>query len=513
MSKTVRFRYVYHAGLLIIALLVFPYIFNSKLDLNGDNCHYYINASSLASGAGYCDMYGEPTANFPPGYPLLMTPLRFFTSSFVAQKILNLVFLFLGTLLLHSILLREGVRREIAFIISVAVLTTPHLLEFSTMMMSEASCFFFIALAIWSYLHLPPSDGGIWRSRYLYVFLFAVVFSFYIRVQAIALVAAFVVALLVARRWRLSLSIVVTFALGYAPWVVRNVLLGLGRSRYFDQISFTSLGSKLKMLLVQALPESIVPYFDVNYMQTPSLMLWVIAAIMLSLAVCGLWQLRSIRVVLYLFVSGSIGIVAIMDSPSLYRYLVILLPVITAAFIVGVWKILLNVWRMCTKRILSPWVLIVLLLPGFVHGGNSLFKHSLNDLHESNKSDYPPLFINTFSIVRELAGMDNRVVIASRKPELIYLMEGVKGVPLIKFNGEEEAIRYLLDSKVDYLIVDDVALSVTGNNLVPFISNNKEIFIVESYMGNPDVFLFRFDREKASEWLGPRNTQSPNPSR
>ena len=151
-NKSKKSEYIYHAGLLIIALLVFAYIFNSKLDLNGDNCHYYINATSLAAGNGYCDMYGTPTANFPPGYPLLMAPLRAITSSFAAQKVMNLAFLFFGTLLLFAIMVREGMRKELAFIVSAAVLTTPHLLEFSTMMMSEASCFFFITLAFWSLL-------------------------------------------------------------------------------------------------------------------------------------------------------------------------------------------------------------------------------------------------------------------------------------------------------------------------------------------------------------------------
>lgn len=501
-NKFKKSEYIYHAGLLIIALLVFAYIFNSKLDLNGDNCHYYINATSLAAGNGYCDMYGTPTANFPPGYPLLMAPLRAITSSFAAQKVMNLAFLFFGTLLLFAIMVREGMRKELAFIVSAAVLTTPHLLEFSTMMMSEASCFFFITLAFWSFLHISQRDSrSFWRSSYLYLFLFAVAFSLYIRTQAVVLVIAFSFGLLATRRWRLSLAVISATALAYSPWMLRNMFLGLGQSRYLGQLSFDSLGNKLKMLLVQALPESVVPYFDVNYMLSPSVLLWAVAAIMLLLIVYGVWQFKSLRFILYPFLACGVGIISIMDSPSLYRYLVMLLPFFTISLFAGAWHLMSYIWQRCTGRNASPWIMAFLLLPGFVQEGNSMFKHTLADIHESNSKDYPPLFGNCFLMARKVLELDRNAVVASRKPELLYLKEGVKGVPFIKFSDESEAIRYLIDCRVGYLIVDDIALSVTGNNLVPLINRNKEIFTVKSYLRNPDVFLFRFDGRKAQELL------------
>ena len=152
------------------------------------------------------------------------------------------------------------------------------------MLMSEASCFFFIALAFWSFLHISQRDSrSFWRSSYLYLFLFAVAFSLYIWTQAVVLVIAFSFGLLATRRWRLALAVISATVLAYSPWMLRNMFLGLGQSRYLGQLSFDSLGYKLKMLLVQALPESVVPYFDVNYMLSPSVLLWAVAAIMLLL--------------------------------------------------------------------------------------------------------------------------------------------------------------------------------------------------------------------------------------
>ena len=112
-------------ALAVIFTISFSYTFDSKLNLNGDNCYYYANATSLAAGRGYADMFGEPTNNFPPGYPLLMVPLRLFTSSIIAQKVLNLVFLGAGVVLLFFILTGAGLKRSLSFLICSAVIATP----------------------------------------------------------------------------------------------------------------------------------------------------------------------------------------------------------------------------------------------------------------------------------------------------------------------------------------------------------------------------------------------------
>ena len=83
------------AALVLVWALLASKTFNPKPDLNGDNFYYYIYATSLATGHGYSDLSTPSmgaTSNFPPGYPLLMTPLRFITDSVVAQKWLNEVF-------------------------------------------------------------------------------------------------------------------------------------------------------------------------------------------------------------------------------------------------------------------------------------------------------------------------------------------------------------------------------------------------------------------------------------
>lgn len=498
-----RTDFIYLAGLAIIALWVFPYIFSARLDINGDNCHYYINATSLSQGKGYCDMFGKATANFPPGYPMLMAPLRCITASIVAQKVLNLLLFFGSTVMLYFLLIRQDLPKTLAFIISAAVLTTPHLLEFATMMMSESSCIFFIILSLLLFCFLPDERKGerIWSSKCLYLFLAATLFSFYIRTQAVVLAGAFIAGLAAVRRWRLSVAVTLVSVLGYLPWVIRNALYGLGQSRYVSQISLDSFGTKIKMLIVQALPESMAPYFNVDYMRSPSLLLWVVAIGILAVSAYGIWRLERLRAVVYPFLVFGVGMIAAINTPSLYRYLIILLPVFTAVFFTGLWMIADRLSTRLFKRNFSPWFMVLLLIPGVSCGGNGIMKHNLKDLNSFSKHEYPPHFINYFSMAHAALVAEPDAIIASRKPELLYVAEGVKGVQFKKTTDEVEFVRHLLLEGVGYVIVDDTGFSSTDNYLVQFISNNKELFTIKDYTPQPHTFLFRFEREIARKWL------------
>ena len=54
--KIQKNRAIYIGLLIIVWACAYVYIFNEKIDINGDNCRYYTFASSLASGQGYADI-------------------------------------------------------------------------------------------------------------------------------------------------------------------------------------------------------------------------------------------------------------------------------------------------------------------------------------------------------------------------------------------------------------------------------------------------------------------------
>ena len=492
-------KYIYPTGLALLALLVFMYVFNAKIDFNGDNCYYYIFASSLAAGNGYVDMWGNPTALFPPGYPLLMAPLRFFTDSVVAQKVLNLLFLFAGVLLFYAALLREKVSRALAFVVCAAVIATPHILEFSTMMMIEPSCILFIILAIYAYTRLPQGEG-VWRSPWLYVLLFAVVYAFYIRTQAVVLAGAVVLACLCARRFKVAVAVSGAFVLGYLPWVLRNIVLGVGQSRYMSQIDFSNVWGHIRMLVVQAVPESIVPFWDIDYAQRPTLLLVFIAVATLAVVLYGLWQFERLRVLLIAFFVGNIAIISIMNTPSYYRYLVIVLPVVTAGFLVGLWNLFNSLSLRCVKRAFSPLFLLLLFIPS-LNADESSAKHSVAGLHNLAQSPYPVHIDNYFDLGDALAKKNRDVTVAARKPELLYVKSGLKALRLREEVDDIGILNFMVDKKVDYLLVENLGFKFAFERLHPMVERYEPFFELDMYTREPVNVMYKFNRSLAERWL------------
>lgn len=503
-TPSVISKYIYPTGLAVLALLVFTYIFDRKIDLNGDNCYYYAFASAIAAGEGYVDVAGEPSALFPPGYPLLMAPLRLITDSVVAQKVMNLLFLFAGTLLLYFTLIDAGVKRSLSFIACSAVLLTPHLLEFSTMMMSEASCILFIALSLWAYRRtdelLSRQPAAVWRSPWLWLFLVSVPFAFFIRTQAVVLFIAFFVTLLVCRRFKTAALLAGVFAISWLPWALRNSLLGLGQSRYVSQIDFSNVAGNVKMLLVQAIPESIVPFVPLRYNEVPSLLIYVIAALMLLAIVYGFLKIRGLRLPLLLLFAGNIAIVSIMNTPSTYRYMVIIMPFATAGLVVGLWSVLNVATTRWVKRSLTPWVMLLLFAPMlFTFGDKS--KRTLTGLHKKAHTAYPIRFKNYLAIGAAIRKYPDAKLVASRKPELLYVTTGVRGKRLKELYTNVDILRNMLDENIDYVVLDNLGFSYTYNVLYPFLQGHPQLFTMVRYTAEPMNILFKFNRAEAREFL------------
>ena len=62
-------------------LFIYQYIFDPKIDLNGDNASYYILGKALNAGEGFVNInsiHKTPNNHFPPGYPAIISLIMFF---------------------------------------------------------------------------------------------------------------------------------------------------------------------------------------------------------------------------------------------------------------------------------------------------------------------------------------------------------------------------------------------------------------------------------------------------
>ena len=89
-------HFLYPVLLVLIFAPVYALIFDTKLDLNGDNARYYVLGKALSLGRGYVDIHTRdenPAGNVPPGYPAIIgLVMKLASSDFAAVKTANGIF-------------------------------------------------------------------------------------------------------------------------------------------------------------------------------------------------------------------------------------------------------------------------------------------------------------------------------------------------------------------------------------------------------------------------------------
>jgi hypothetical protein len=79
-----------------------------------------------------------------------------------------------------------------------------NIMEYSTIMMSEIPYLFFSVLALWGLVHMEQSaktNTGLLKNKYLWITIFSVVVSYYIRTAGLSLVGGALLYLLLKKRW------------------------------------------------------------------------------------------------------------------------------------------------------------------------------------------------------------------------------------------------------------------------------------------------------------------------
>lgn len=532
-------RWVYPALLALVWVFAYTATFDPKLDTNGDNCMYYIYATALASGQGYTDLSSmTPSNTFPPGYPLLMAPLRFLTDSFAAQKVMNGIFMLASILMLYWAMIRSGVRRELAFIAGAGMILSERTLHFACIMMSEMSFLLCSALVVVALIRLDSSKSAFWKNPWFWMMVAFLALGYHVRTQGIALVAAVFVYFLARLRWKETLLTAGSFAVLCLPWMIRNKALGLAQSRYFETISqanpfrpedghldiggiasrfFDTLG----MLISQALPNSIIPNlpyslvgsFDKpidpstpflqlagDYSQQPQTAgLWIIGLASLGLILYGYWQMKQLRWLLISYLAFTFGVIALFSTPSGNRYITALLPFLTMGQFVGLYALLNALWRKKFSRSLSPWPLVLLLL---------FCKGPVTYLSKVNAQPLPPNYQNYIEIAQMTrVSVPESTVVICRKPQLFYLYSRTRAKGYLYSSDDKAVLREMVKSGADYVVLDQLGFSSTALYLYPAIQKNPELFYPVVHLTLPDTYLLQFDRKKAAEMLGMKDGQ------
>ncbi len=267
-----RTKYILPIFIIISASFGFLRFNSLQLGTSYDDAHYIILAESLSSGQGY-QLINFPRPQieraFPPGWPILLTPLTFlFPGNYTVLKVLSLVLWLASIFLIYRIFSKRIQSPHLEIVTGLAALN-PLLIGTSVTVMAETAYLFFSLLAL-NVFDVWKDKAGDKKDWLIVLVAVLALYTQLIRTIGIALVIALVVYFLLTRRWReagIGTSVFVAGAL-LQMWInLRNggsVVSAGYESQVFGSSIFEKIGQMWSNVLGyfnQTVAGSLIPIF------------------------------------------------------------------------------------------------------------------------------------------------------------------------------------------------------------------------------------------------------------
>lgn len=500
-------------GILIIVFIkAFSFIFDAKIDLNGDNLEYFTYAKAILKG-GYTNLMSPSnhyTNNFPPGYPFLLSFLMLFTKKIVALKIYNGLMLLGGTLLLFHTLRKTNDTKIWLFVaFGTASLINPDVLDFATMLMSEMSYFLFIALSAF-FLYKSDKDNPV-KDIYFWLMILSAAYAYHIRTAAVAIMGGIILHYLFSKKWKhLGLSIA-GYIVALLPWMIRNKIRGVGASRYFSQMTQVNawdknagtldtkgmierFGDNLTALITKQIPDAIYSA-EVDYNVGATLGQWFIGLILLSLIAYGLFRIKELNLFFIGVLLATGATLLPWNGGGGTRYIIAIIPIIYLGFFSGIYHIAQHFMK--NSKLVNTIPAVVLIIIFFA------VKPELVKLNEFAKSDFHPAYKNYFTIAKSVKeNTPEGTYICCRKPALFYFNADRPAGKYTFSPDDKKMISHMYRANFSYVVLEQLGYGSTPRYLYPTIQKNPKVFKIVLHLKNPDTYLFKFDRKEAEKVLG-----------
>lgn len=486
---------LYLGILTLVFIQLYPYIFDSKIFLGGDNASYYILANSLASGEGYVNYHipAMPPANhFPPGYPFLMSIfMRIGIESLEAMKILNGILLLASSWVFFHITHKLTSNKILSIILALLLLLNTHMLEYSTIIMSEIPFLFFSLLTIYFFI-LSHERGLSLKSPYFYLMAFSLIMLIYTRTQGVALLGALLMYLAIKKEFKpMGVLFAVCFIV-ILPWQMRSSKLG--GSSYVKQLfrvepynnesepmKIGDWGTRVKENAVRyvskEIPNAVFPLMTVQYkdMKTGVLIkaptsYWLLGISIIILTFLGIWSVKQFRWLFIMLFGASVCIYLLW--PQVWfgiRFILPMTPLILLFSILGVYHII-NLIRKSETPLLSS--------PKFALAFALLFFLQITPIKNlSAKSDRPhPKNWENFLRIGEWSkdNLKEDAIIVCRKPGLMYSVSKRRSNTFLYSTDREAALQHLIDMKATHVVFEQLGFSQTGKHLYPILQKEAD---------------------------------------
>lgn len=504
---------IYLLLLSVVFLLSYSYVFDKKMDLNGDDFGYMNYAKAILDGKGYVTPYSPdfPATNwFPPGYSFMLAVLMFvFGNNIVLLNIVNGL-LYLGSiLLLFTIVKRLTANKPLAFSVAALLFLNSGLMRYATILMSEIPYLFLSTVAIYCLLKLPD-EAKLLKSKAFWGVVLGSVGAFYFRSVALGLVGGVILFMLFQKKWKRVGAYVLSFSVLYLPWMIRDHMHGL-KSRYLDTMTMANawrpeeghintIGGFLDKMavnfndtVIKGFTEVLFPFVKVEE-ATPST-LWVIGLLVLLVTFFGAWKTGKFRIFFGGYLLANIGVFLLWHSGNGSRYVWPLAPFIALCFYLGVYELVRWSGKKIKVTVTPAWSYAILVVA-------FLMMPKLKELNLMAKEDYYPAYKNYFQIAEAVkANGSPKMMICCRKAEMFHYYSGTFVNTYVFSLDDRKVIEHMFKTNVDFVVLEQLGYSSTGRYLYPAIMKHPDLFSPVMHLENPDTYLLAFNKEGAKKFL------------
>lgn len=213
--------------ILILTIIAYQFIVVPHWKGSHDSGIYISLAHALANGEGYTYM-GYPHTKYPPGLPLMLTPIElFFGHNFLLMRWL-IVLCAVGSVGISYLLVRRIASTGVACVVSIATASSYALFSTSTYILSDVPYMFVSLSALYAILHYRQHLTK--KNAFLAIVLILAACS--IRTVGFTLVPAIAMTFLfdvssqpLFKRLQHSIVVVAIIALVIGLWMGRNALI------------------------------------------------------------------------------------------------------------------------------------------------------------------------------------------------------------------------------------------------------------------------------------------------
>lgn len=497
--------------LLFSSIALYGYIFDQKIDLNGDNAAYYGLAKALSEFKGYVDAIGTkytPHSHFPPGYPFLLAPFMWISKSIIFIKSISGIF-YLTTVLMSFLVLNKLRPQKIYenFFIAVLVAFNFHLLKYSTIMMSEIALI--VSNILFFYLLIKKSSHeDTWKQDRLLIGLaFTGMLAYHIKTLALPIIGAGLFYFLWNKKVKTGVSFLVWNIVFFLPYFIRNKIIGVSGGYTQDlfkvnpyrpelgQLDFTGFLNRLEFnffrYIGKELPHGLLAFKEVGSQEIPGLMNYVAGSAIVVLVLLGWFFLKKYKEFLLVYILGTFAILLIW--PEVWfgiRFMVSLIPFLIILACLGIYFILEKVKA---EKVFIPILLIITIWQTGIFQKDALQKPTLRFLNEYRNADYPPAFKNFVDMAKWASiNLPKGSLVANRKPEIFHLFYKGPSGGYPHTENQQEFLEGMRNSKSKYLIIDQLGYSSTPRFAVPAVQNNPNYFRFIHKIDQPDTYIFEY---------------------